>query len=70
MVAPSKHKQIHGDNGENARSGAEQVKAFRKAARELGCDDNQERFQDALRTIAKQKPKPNLSGKEKQRAKP
>ncbi len=33
-----------------------QVAAFRKAARELGCDDNEERFQDALRTVAKAKP--------------
>ncbi|MGA3310208.1 MAG: hypothetical protein ABSD08_16605 [Xanthobacteraceae bacterium] len=36
----------------------DQVKAFRKAAREFGCDDNEERFQDALRAVAKQKPKP------------
>jgi hypothetical protein len=37
----------------------DQVKAFRKAARELGCDENEERFQGALRTIAKAKPKPS-----------
>lgn len=35
-----------------------QAAAFRKAARELGCDDNEERFKDALRTIAKAKPSP------------
>ena len=35
---------------------ADQVKAFRKAAREAGCDDNEQRFQDALRTVAKAKP--------------
>jgi hypothetical protein len=35
---------------------ADQIKAFRKAARELGCDDNEERFKDALRTVAKAKP--------------
>jgi hypothetical protein len=34
-----------------------QVEAFRKAARELGCDDNEGKFQDALRTVAKAKPK-------------
>jgi hypothetical protein len=33
-----------------------QLRAFRKAAREAGCDDNEERFQDALRTVAKAKP--------------
>ena len=34
----------------------DQLKAFRKAAREAGCDDNEKRFQDALRTVAKAKP--------------
>jgi hypothetical protein len=33
------------------------VKQFRKAARELGCDESEERFQTVLKTIAKQKPK-------------
>ena len=28
----------------------DQAAAFRKAARELGCDDNEERFKEALRT--------------------
>jgi hypothetical protein len=30
-----------------------QVAAFRKAARELGCDESEERFQEALRKVAK-----------------
>jgi hypothetical protein len=34
----------------------QQVAAFRKAARELGCDPSEERFQEALRTVAKVKP--------------
>jgi hypothetical protein len=42
-----------------------QATAFRKAARELGCDDNEERFQEALRTVAKAKPKPQSTKKEK-----
>lgn len=29
-----------------------QATAFRKAARELGCEDNQEQFRDASRKIA------------------
>ena len=33
-----------------------QLAAFRKAAREAGCDGNEKRFQDALRTVAKAKP--------------
>jgi hypothetical protein len=37
-------------------SAKKQISAFRKAARAAGCDDNEERFQDALRTVAKAKP--------------
>ena len=44
---------------------ADQVKAFRKAARELGCDESEERFQEALRTVAKHKPQPQQSKKDK-----
>ncbi len=33
-----------------------QSAVFRKAARELGCDDNEGRFKEALRTVAKAKP--------------
>jgi hypothetical protein len=39
-----------------AQSPKEQLRAFRKAAREAGADDNEERFQDALRTMARPKP--------------
>jgi hypothetical protein len=42
-----------------------QVAAFRKAARDLGCDENEERFKDALRTVAKQK---SAGQKEKRRS--
>ena len=34
----------------------QQVAAFRKAARQLGCEPDEKRFQDALRTVAKAKP--------------
>jgi hypothetical protein len=36
----------------------DQLKAFRKAARELGADAHEEQFQGTLRTIAKAKPHP------------
>jgi hypothetical protein len=36
----------------------DQMKAFRKAARDLGADASEERFQEALRTVAKAKPQP------------
>ncbi len=39
------------------QSPKEQIAAFRKAARDLGCDESEDRFKKALRTIAKQKPK-------------
>jgi hypothetical protein len=48
-----------------SKSENEQVKAFRKAARELGCDESEERFQEALRAVAKQKPKGKASEKRK-----
>ncbi len=37
---------------------SDQIRAFRKAARELGADENEERFKEALRTVAKAKPQP------------
>jgi hypothetical protein len=33
----------------------EQAAAFRKAARELGCDDDEERFQGVLKKLGRQK---------------
>jgi hypothetical protein len=39
------------------QSSKQQLAAFRKAAREVGADDNEDRFKDALRTVAKAKPK-------------
>ncbi|MGQ7790792.1 hypothetical protein ACUN0C_00095 [Faunimonas sp. B44] len=33
-----------------------QIERFRDAARELGCDDNENRFMDALRQISKAPP--------------
>jgi hypothetical protein len=40
-----------------------QIAAFRKAARAAGCDDNEERFQDALRKVAKAKPSDRVGGR-------
>jgi hypothetical protein len=39
------------------RRTSSQVSEFRKAARELGCDESEERFQTALRKLAKTSPK-------------
>jgi hypothetical protein len=33
-----------------------QLAAFRKAARELGCEDSEDRFEAALRAVGKAKP--------------
>jgi hypothetical protein len=35
----------------------QQLAAFRKAARELGADESEERFKETLRTLAKAQPK-------------
>jgi len=58
-ISVKKTKQI--------QSPKEQIAAFRKAARELGCDESEEKFKDALRTLAKAKPKP--AGRRLSRAK-
>jgi hypothetical protein len=35
-----------------------QLAAFRKAARERGADESEERFKETLRALAKQEPQP------------
>ena len=55
----TERKQIHRDNVDKS-----QAKAFRKAAREPGADESEERFQDALRKIAKHKTVSNPVKKE------
>jgi hypothetical protein len=42
---------------------SDQVRAFRKAARELGADESEERFKETLRTLAKPKPQPAKKSK-------
>lgn len=44
-----------------------QISEFRKAARELGCDESEERFQEALRILGKSHPKSKLRTKRKPR---
>jgi hypothetical protein len=39
----------------------ELVKAFRKAAKELGCNQSEQRFQDALFAIGRHKPVKELT---------
>jgi len=43
---------------QQSRESKQQVATFRKAARELGLDESEERFQATLRTLAKAKPSP------------
>jgi hypothetical protein len=47
------------------KDAGDQVKQFRKAARELGCDESEERFQEALRAVAKQQLRPTKPKKGK-----
>jgi hypothetical protein len=51
------------------QSTKDQVGAFRKAARELGCDESEERFQDVLRTVARQRPTAREDGEPAGKAK-
>lgn len=44
-------KELSGSGGNK-----QQVAAFCKAARSLGCEPNENRFQEALRRVAKAKP--------------
>jgi hypothetical protein len=39
------------------RRSDEQVSRFKEAARELGCDDSEEAFDEALRKVARHRPK-------------
>jgi hypothetical protein len=48
------------------QSSKKQVTTFRRAARELGCDGSEERFDAALKTVAKHKPNKDGSKQDKQ----
>lgn len=37
-------------------SGKDQVKKFEDAARELGCDESEDRFKEALRKVGRTQP--------------
>lgn len=57
---PEPKQKVNGQSEDSKKQLAE----FRKAARELGLDESEERFQATLRTIAKAKPSPE-KGKRK-----
>jgi len=48
----------------------DQAKRFIEAARELACDESEERFESALRSIARHKPKPEEGKGKKPTKKP
>jgi hypothetical protein len=41
---------------DNDRAGNPQAEKFKEAARELGCDEDEARWDERLRKVAKQKP--------------
>lgn len=47
-----------------------QGEAFKTAARALGCDESEERFDAALRTVAKHKPPPDAKPAKPKKLKP
>jgi hypothetical protein len=54
-----------------SKSSKSQIQKFREAARDLGCDESDERFEEALRAVAKHKPqdnpKPSSNNEDKQK---
>jgi hypothetical protein len=54
------------DSGDSPKktSASDQHKRFVETARELGCDEDKERFEEQLRRIATAKPKPKKPEKE------
>lgn len=54
----TQRKKIHRESVDKS-----QLRAFRRAARELGADENEERFQETLRTVAKKKEKRSVPTK-------
>lgn len=63
MVSPQGYKPVKKPN--TNQKDQKQVEAFRKAARELGCDEDEGRFQEALRQIAKAKPSASKSASQR-----
>ncbi len=51
MTSATKSK-VH-EMSKTSKGDAEQVQRFIEAARELGCDDSEERFAEVVRTVAK-----------------
>lgn len=56
-----------GPAAESGRADPDQYQRFLEAARELGCEENFPRFEDALKRIVKAKPRPDTPGRAKPR---
>lgn len=50
---------------QDAHSDPDQARRFRKAARDLGCDGDEEQFQGTLRKVAKHRPLESTTKKNK-----
>jgi hypothetical protein len=56
---------------EKTKRVSNQSELFRRAARELGCDESEERFNAALKQVARHKPVADKGGNnQRRRAKP
>lgn len=49
------------------QQGKEQIDKFRDAARELGCDESEEAFDEALKRLGKSTTRPNPKSKKPKR---
>jgi len=58
------NKRVSNQKG-SKDGGSDQLRRFKETARVLECDESEERFDDALRTIAKQKPHRHKTKKRK-----
>jgi len=57
----------HEDGGKSGGEAETQSEAFIRTARELGCDEDEERFKETLRRVAGAKPKPSPKAPEAKR---
>jgi hypothetical protein len=62
VVLPTLHKKMKKQT--RKQEPKNQVRAFRKAARQLGADESEERFDAALKKVARHKPAKGNGDKE------
>jgi hypothetical protein len=62
-IAPYLGRAMKKESRNRATENASQIAAFKKTARELGCDESEAKFDKALKKIGKAKPEPSKPAK-------